>query len=185
MNPIEYVPKYLTEVQGLPEVPTAWKGLEKIIPDIIQRFHLNTELAVEFGVFYGYSTAALASNFKKVVGIDTFQGDAMAGVDPYMLGKTRAALAPWQNIELVQSTWEEFASKAVPQADMIHIDIFHTYNDTYCCGLWAMDYAPCILFHDTQSYPEVMRAVTDLAEISGRAFYNYPHCYGLGILVNL
>ena len=65
---------------------------------------------------------------------------------------------------------------------MIHIDIIHKYNETYGCGDWALQHAPCVLFHDTLM-PEVMSAVSDLAIKHGFTFYNYPSGGGLGILI--
>jgi hypothetical protein len=39
-----------------------------------------------------------------------------------------------------------------------------------------------VAFHDTLSFPEVGRAVANLAGLSGRTFYNLNEKHGLGIL---
>jgi hypothetical protein len=46
------------------DVISAWKGLEQIIPDIIQRFSLNTNTMLEFGVDNGFSTAIFSNYFQ-------------------------------------------------------------------------------------------------------------------------
>ena len=37
--------------------------------------------------------------------------------------------------------------------DLIHIDIFHDYANTYEAGRWAVDHSNVVLFHDTESFP--------------------------------
>ena len=39
------------------------------------------------------------------------------------------------------------------------------------------------LFHDTESYATVRRAVTDIARLTGKSVYNFKESNGLGILV--
>lgn len=183
-----YEPAFYVDVPNMPHVPTSWNGLERILPDIIQRFGLKTDLAVEFGVWHGYSTACLANHFKHVIGVDPFIAgkdnflmDKLAGTeDVPMIETTRKTLAPWANIELVESGFFEYNC---PDADLIHIDIVHTYPMTFACGVLALKRTRCAIFHDTESFPEVKEAVADLAEISGYAFYNFPRHEGLGILV--
>ena len=41
-----------------PDWPSAWKGLEGILPAIIKRFNVSQNAALEFGVEYGYSISA-------------------------------------------------------------------------------------------------------------------------------
>jgi hypothetical protein len=78
--------------------------------------------------------------------------------------------------------YKEWITKDTSQYDLIHVDIVHTFEDTLACGRWAADHAPVVLFHDTESFSEVKRAVAAIAEDTGKTFYNYPHCYGLGIV---
>jgi len=178
---LEQVPK-----KPLPSVPTSWNGLEKIIPDLIERAELKTDLAIEFGVWHGYSTAALANNFKKVIGVDTFKGDVIPGTEKQpMFVTTSETLKPWPNIELAQSRFQDwFRNWSHLRPDLIHIDIVHTYEDTYACGILALNICDTVIFHDTESFPEVKRALCDLTRlhIPDLPFRNYYECFGLGIL---
>lgn len=63
------------------------------------------------------------------------------------------------------------------------MDIIHTYKETYECGLWAVNHSKCCIFHDTESSPEVRKAVYDIAKNTGKKVFNYPHHHGLGIIV--
>lgn len=63
------------------------------------------------------------------------------------------------------------------------MDIIHTYKETYECGLWAVNHSKCCIFHDTESSPEVRKAVYDIAKHTGKKVFNYPHHHGLGIIV--
>lgn len=55
--------------------PSAWGDIPTILLDIIERFDIKRDKALEFGVEFGYSTSAIANYFDKVVGVDTFEGD--------------------------------------------------------------------------------------------------------------
>jgi hypothetical protein len=178
---LPYVPERLWDCPGLPGVPTSWDGLEKIIPDIIRRFNIETYAAIEFGVWHGYSTAALANNFEHVIGVDTFVGDILVGTSESMIETTRKTLSRWPNIRLVESAYQDFHFDVL-RPGLIHIDILHTYEHTFACGVLALNQCDCVIFHDTESFVEVKRAVSDLAGVFNRKFYNYPHCHGLGIL---
>jgi hypothetical protein len=178
-----YVPKLVVEHDRLPNVPTSWNGLERIIPDIIRRFcGGKSYLALEFGVWHGYSTAALANHFRRVIGVDIFEGDLLAGTTAPMLETTAKTLEPWPNIELRKESYQRFFTYHYFQPELIHIDILHTYEDTFACGAIALTRAECVIFHDTISFTEVRRAVGDLSQIFGRKFYNYYDSEGLGIL---
>jgi hypothetical protein len=63
------------------------------------------------------------------------------------------------------------------------VDIVHTYEHTYRCGLWSAQHSKCTLFHDTESFFDVKMAVVDIARATGKRFYNFRQCYGLGIVV--
>ena len=69
------------------------------------------------------------------------------------------------------------------QYDFAHVDIIHTYEDTYECGLWAVEHSKCCIFHDTESFSEVRKAVRDIAKHTGKTVLNYPYSHGLGIIV--
>jgi hypothetical protein len=162
---------------------SAWRGLDGIIPDLIEQFNIPTNKCLEFGVEFGFSTTVFANYFKKVVGVDIFTGDFQAGLheDDYqdMIEKVK----PWPNIALIKADYKEYIKNNEETFDMIHVDILHTYEDTFRCGLWAAQHSKVVIFHDTKSYKKVKHAVQDIAKITGKTFYNYPNNYGLGILV--
>ena len=184
----KYEPYRLEEVpkKPLPSVPTSWNGLEKILPDLIERSGIEANLALEFGVWHGYSTAALANNFKRVIGVDTFEGDVIKGTeDTPMFYTTSKTLEPWPNIGLLKSRFQDYMrwdGGNTVRPDLIHIDIVHTYEDTFACGVLALNICDMVIFHDTESFPEVKRACCDLTRLHNFSFRNYYECHGLGIL---
>ena len=181
------VRSYVPEVRQLPphvlEPSTAWKGIESILGDLIRRFNIGTDRCLEFGVEYGYSTVALSCFFNSVLGVDTFCGDKHTGNKSDIFDLTKDRLAPFNNIKLVRSDYRDWIITDKNDYDLIHIDIVHTYADTYTCGLWSANHAPCVIFHDTLSFPAVKQAVTDLSRETGKTFYNFEESYGLGILI--
>ncbi len=98
-----------------------------------------------------------------------------------MLVTTTETLKPWPNIALTQSTFQDFLTRCPYTPDLIHIDIVHTYPDTYACGCMSLAICDMVLFHDTESFPEVKRACEDLTRLFGIPFRNYYECFGLGI----
>jgi hypothetical protein len=83
----------------------------------------------------------------------------------------------------VRSNYQSWIGRDDSHYDLIHVDIIHTYADTFTCGLWSAMHSSCVLFHDTESFPAVKRAVIDIARKSGKTFYNFKESYGLGILI--
>jgi hypothetical protein len=178
-----YKPRHKeTPEKILPAEVTAWRGLEQIIKDVIQQSGCGTKKCLEFGVEFGYSTVALSNYFEQVTGVDIFTGDPHAGFHGDIYEQVKSSLAAYPNIRLVQSDYKDFIKDNSDQYDLIHVDIIHTYEATYDCGLWAAQHSVCTLFHDTESFPEVKRAVADIARKTGKTFYNYPYHDGLGIL---
>src|SRR5215471_4312029 len=167
----------------LPQSAPGWHGLERVMPAIVERFVAKAEVALEFGVEYGFSTAVLATFFHSVIGVDTFRGDQHCGTKPDHYWVTRKRLEPWPNVVLVPASYQDWIKQPTSSCDLIHVDIVHTYADTHVLTRWAVDHAPVVIAHDTESFAEVKRAVADVAEESGRTFYNYPKFNGLGILV--
>jgi len=165
------------------ETTSAWKGLELIIEDILNRFDIGRDNCIEFGVEFGYSSVVFSNYFKKVKGVDTFIGDDHTNHKGDHFDETKKSLLQFENIELFQSDYRDWIKKDNEQYDFAHVDIIHNYNETYECGLWAVQHSKCCIFHDTQSFPEVKRAVYDIAKATGKKAYNYPHHYGLGIVV--
>jgi hypothetical protein len=178
---------YAPERRQLPprvlEVPSAWKGIESILAELIARFDVSTGTCLEFGVERGYSTAAFSCFFDKVTGVDTFLGDIHTRDTRDLYAATVNSLSKFDNIQLIRSDYRDWIAKDDGVYDLIHIDIVHTYADTLACGLWGAEHAHCVLFHDTESFPAVKRAVIDVSRMSGKKFYNLQEFNGLGILV--
>jgi hypothetical protein len=183
MIPKIYTPLVISKPPHLIDVPSAWKGLESILWDIIYRFGIQKNTALEFGVDWGYSTVALSNFFKHVIGVDHFRGDVHAGSRDNSFEQTvKTILLPYPNISLVNSSFEDFIQDNNNRYNLIHIDIVHQYEPTYQCGLWSAHHADIVIFHDTESFPDVKRAVGDIAKETNMQFYNYPFYNGLGIL---
>ncbi|MDE2104234.1 MAG: class I SAM-dependent methyltransferase [Patescibacteria group bacterium] len=183
---IVYEPSSYQPLNRSIDVPTAWNGLERIIPAILLDFNVDPVTALEFGVQHGFSTAALANYFQTVTGVDTFRGDEHAGFgdSDSTMQATKDSLAGFPNVNLVRSDYKDFINMFDIHANLAHVDIVHTFEDTYQLGLWAVDHCDCVLFHDTESFPDVKKAVAQIALERGLTFHNYPHCHGLGILRN-
>ena len=139
---------------------------------------------MEFGVQHGYSAVALSNYFGTVLAVDTCEGDEYAGTYPNIYEEVRRNLEPFENVRFFRSSWQQWAEDhPYARYDLIHVDIYHTWEQTYACGLWSAEHSPCVLFHDTLAFPAVGLAVGHLATVTGRTFYNWPYKHGLGILV--
>lgn len=182
MKPIPYVPKVRVMPGRILDVGSAWRGIESILFSLIKEFGVGTNSALEFGVEYGYSAAALGNYFGEVIAVDHFAG---LGHDPdSFYAAVSQNLEPFANVGIVRSSWESIA--AIPNSkdrDLIHIDMDHNYDQTYRAGEWAITHAPVVIFHDTLSWPDgVGRACEDLSNNYGSHYHNYEDCHGLGIL---
>ncbi len=164
-------------------VESAWKGIESILSDLMTRFDIGTNRCLEFGVEWGYSTAALSCFFDSVIGVDTFQGDKHTVEKRDLYESTRERLSSFENIHLIRSSYQDWIAKNDGFYDLAHVDIIHTYEDTFNCGLWSARHSKCTLFHDTESFPAVKQAVIDIARETHRTFYNFEESHGLGILI--
>lgn len=183
VDKIPYEPHFYVDIPGLPDVGSAWKGVDRILYDIVNRFNVPQGRALEFGVEHGFSTSALATVFKQVVGVDTFIGDQHSGYKTDHFKQTCERLKQWPNITIHQARYQDWIKFDRENYDLIHIDIVHTFEDTYRAGFWAVEHAPVVIFHDTESFRDVRIAVETLTEEKQRTFYNYHPCHGLGILV--
>ena len=182
--PVEtYLPVHRELPQRILQIYSAWKGIESILPDLINRFGIGSSRCLEFGVERGYSTAALSCFFDSVTGVDIFVGDSHTRHYQDLYAETSQRLEPYANIQLVRSDYRDWIAADDSFYDLIHVDIVHSYTDTFACGLWSAQHAKCVIFHDTVSYPTVKRAVMDIARQTGKRFYNFKECNGLGILV--
>lgn len=177
-----YTPASMSQPTNTLDIVSAWRGLEGIIEDIMKRFDLSPDRCIEFGVEFGYSSVVFSNYFKEVIGVDTFEGDIHTEHKGNHYERTKASLAQYNNIKLVQSTYQEWIKQDDSQYDLAHVDIVHTYEHTYNCGLWAAQHSKCTIFHDTDSFIEVRKAVIDIAKATGKKVYNYPHHNGLGII---
>jgi len=185
MTPIKFEPSRRESVK-VANVVSAWGNIPTVLADIIDRFNVKKDKALEFGVEYGYSTSAIANYFEKVVGVDTFEGDIHAGIQKdaeITFQETKNRLAYFGNVKLHKESYQTFIARETEDYDFIHIDIVHDYPHTFECGDWAVQHAPVVIFHDTLSFPDVMKACQDLAVKHDLEFHNYEESYGLGILV--
>ena len=178
-----YIPRYRQTPNRALSVESAWQGIESILQEMIERFDLGTDRCLEFGVEFGYSTVALSSFFSSVIGVDTFRGDKHTTNSRDLYEETVDRLSKFDNIQLKRSDYRDWIGEDTSHYDLIHVDIIHTYADTFSCGLWSAKHSKCVLFHDTESFPAVKQAVRDIARETGKSFYNFRECNGLGILV--
>jgi hypothetical protein len=179
-----YIPSCRRSPTRTLQVPSAWKGIQNVLADIIERFQIGTERCLEFGVEFGFSTVALSSYFGSVIGVDTFHGDKDTVNKQDIYRETLDRLSPYPNIKLVRSHYQDFIRGEHGSFDLIHVDIVHTFADTFACGLWSARHSQCTLFHDTDSFPQVKQAVVEIARLTGKKFYNFSESFGLGILVS-
>jgi Methyltransferase domain len=180
---LPYVPQRRQLPPRVLPVATAWKGIESVLADLIQTFSIGTRTCLEFGVEYGYSTAALSCFFDSVTGVDTFLGDQHTLDSKDNFASTAERLSGFDNIRLIRSDYRDWIANDDSFYDLIHVDIVHTYIDTFTCGLWSARHAQCVLFHDTESFPAVKRAVIDISRQTGKRFFNFRESSGLGILI--
>jgi hypothetical protein len=180
---LSYVPNRRKVPPRRLQVVSAWKGIEEILPDLIERFQISTDVCLEFGVEFGFSTVALSSYFNRVIGVDTFCGDRHTDNKQDIYQETIKRLSAYDNIELVRSDYRDFIKKDRGSFGLIHVDIVHTFVDTFACGCWSAKHSQCAIFHDTKSFPQVKRAVAEVARATGKRFFNFRESNGLGILV--
>jgi hypothetical protein len=178
-----YKPKRKVKPPHLIKVTTAWVGLEQIIEDILNRFDIGRENCIEFGVEFGYSSVVFSNYFKQVTGVDTFEGDVHTSNKSEHFEATTQRLSPFPNIKLIKANYKDWIVQDEMMYNFAHVDIVHNYQETFECGLWSAQHSQCTIFHDTESFPEVRRAVKDIAKATGKEVYNYPYNHGLGIIV--
>lgn len=180
---LPYVPKSRQLPPRVLPVYSAWKGIESVLSDLITEFNIGRKRCLEFGVERGYSTAALSCFFDSVTGVDTFTGDKHTGEWSDLYASTSERLSPFNNIRLIRSDYRDWIAKDDSFYDLIHVDIIHTYADTYKCGLWSAKHSQCTIFHDTESFPAVKQVLIDLSRDLGKTFHNFEESNGLGILI--
>jgi hypothetical protein len=168
-----------------PTVPSGWTGLERIMPALVRLFCRKRESALEFGCEYTFSTNVLAQLFDHVTGVDWFKGDEHSSWRDDYSAIARANVAHRKNVVLFQSSYQEWIAGAPSDIhfDLCHVDVVHTYQATYETCRWAADHCDVVIAHDTSFiWKEPKEAMLRVAEETGRDFYNYEPCNGLGIL---
>ena len=178
-----YKPLNMRKPENIIQVESAWKGLEEIIEDILDRFEIGREKCIEFGTEFCYSTVVFSNYFKEVTGVDLFTGDILTHNKTDHYANTSKSVSQFKNIKLIKSDYRDYIEKDDSFYDFAHVDIVHTYNETYECGLWSVNHSKCCIFHDTESFPGVRKAVYDIARMTGKKLYNYPYHNGLAIIV--
>lgn len=169
----------IVEPPRMARVESAWAGLHRIMGELLDRYQVGRNSALEFGVCWGFSTVTLSNYFNEVTGIDIFDG----GECPDDLAGAQAACAPYKNIKLVKSSYQDWIAKDNKQYDLIHCDADHSFKHTYELGKWAIQHAPIVIFHDVETLHPVKPAVEKLAqEFTSGEWDNFPHYHGLGIL---
>src|SRR5262245_12855077 len=103
-----YQPRTLDEPQKMLNIASSWKGIERIIKDIIINSNCGTDKCLEFGVEFGYSIVALSNYFKQVVGVDTFTGDPHAGYHGDIYLSVKENLQQYRNIDLIQADYNDY-----------------------------------------------------------------------------
>lgn len=164
-------------------VSTAWKGLEDYVFPIIDQFKLKQNIALEFGVDYGYSTDILSQAFDKVIGVDSFIGDAHI-IHPQGDSFYETVKKSFENtnVDIIRSSFEDFIKENNNTYDLIHIDIVHQYTPTFNCADWAIQHSDVVILHDTVSFPEIYQVCQDIASKHNVGFYNITEHFGLGVL---
>lgn len=170
-------------IESIPLVDegSLWQNISTILKDIIVRFNLKTDLALEFGTYWGCSASALAHYWKKVITVDPFMGnEESARYEMYYKVMKSLKHLP---VSVIIGGYEEYIKNDLyDRYDIVHIDIIHSYEDTYASGEWAVQHSDCVIFHDT-GIPRVRSAVRDIAEKFDMDFYNFEEGCWLGILV--
>ena len=154
----DYKPQHLYTPEKTIPNKSAWQGLEQIIEDLINTFDLQRKQCIEFGVEFGFSSVVFSNYFDKVVGVDTFEGDIHTKNKNQHYEETLQRLAPYRNITLERSDYRDWIVKDNERYNLAHVDIVHTYKDTYDCGLWAAQHSDCTIFHDTESFLDVRKS---------------------------
>ncbi len=181
---ITYIPTKRENPRVMTDMPSAWCDIPTILKDIIDRFNIKQNKALEFGVEWGYSTSAISNYFETVTGVDTFTGDVNSYLKENHYEKTKDLLKDYKNIQLIESDYQDFIKDNNDIYDLIHVDIVHNYDHTYKCGDWCTQHSRVTIFHDTISFAEVYKVCEDLSNKYNLEFYNYPNSNGLGILIN-
>ena len=166
--------------------PTAWTDHFWFASELVNWYKAKT--IVDLGVDYGYSTFAFATHGQgKVFGIDSFEGDQMAGEKNTLQQVLRTVYDAKKtfnvrNIEIIPAYFDQVASVWDKEIDILHIDGLHTYeaakNDYLTWSKFTHERS-VVMFHDIHSYPNTVGKL--FYELSGYKFVR-DQSFGLGIL---
>jgi hypothetical protein len=174
--------------------PTSWSGH---IPFLYLLFRLQSpRLFVELGVQNGASFIAACDAARRerlscrLVGIDTWQGDANTGYyegDKMLEELSGYVASQFAGAELVRSTFAEARLAIAPLSiDLLHIDGLHSYEavrEDFETWRDALSERGVVLFHDTYVRERgfgVARFWNELKRAHRTIEFN--HGYGLGVL---
>ena len=171
---------------------TAWRGHGNFAIKLVET--LKPLVTVELGVEYGYSSFCFGyPRIGKVYGVDWFKGDVTMGMksNPEL---TKIALLEVydkiknqfgvNNIEFIESEFNDLAKTWDKEIDLLHIDGLHDYdNCKNDCDTWAplLKENGVILFHDTVSNPDGVGLFFSQLEVPK---VNFTNSCGLGVASN-
>ena len=168
----------------LNDISSAWKGLEDYIIPIIDKFNIKPDCCLEFGVDLGYSSYIFSQVFKKVIGVDKFEGDNHINhpqVDEFY--EQIKQVFNNTNVDVVRADFRDFIKDNNNQYDLIHIDIVHFYDETFECADWAVKHSNVVILHDTCSFPDIDKVCHDITlKHNNVKYYNISEHFGLGVL---
>jgi predicted O-methyltransferase YrrM len=136
----------------LRQIPTAWTDHITFAKWLVEK--INPEVIVDLGVDYGYSTFCFAlPNIGTVYGIDSFEGDPMAGMkSTYDYVRERRDELGLKNVKFIKGYFGLVARDWQRPIDILHIDGYHTFqavkSDYDTWSQFVKDDG-VILFHDT------------------------------------
>lgn len=168
----------------LQDIPTSWTDHITFAQWIVNR--KNPDIVVDLGVDYGYSTFCFAlPQIGKIYGIDSFEGDAMAGYkNTYDYVREKRKELGLKNVIFVKGFFGLIARKWDKPIDILHIDGYHTYqavkNDYDTWSKFVKEDG-VILFHDTIVQKPGYEVDKFFAEIE-LPKTNFTCSYGLGVV---
>jgi cephalosporin hydroxylase len=166
-------------------ITSAWKGHRKFAEWLVN--NTNSNIIVELGVDYGYSTFVFANASKNlnntIYGIDLFIGDAQTSIrNTYSLVINNIKMHNITNIEIIMGEFTSISKIWTIPINILHIDGFHTYeavkNDFECWSKYVTDDG-IILFHDTAVQDYGVKYL--FRELNNGYKLYFTHSAGLGI----
>lgn len=173
-----------TQLEIIKNIPTSWTDHITFAEWIVRR--KNPEVIVDLGVDYGYSTFCFAlPQIGKVYGIDSFDGDPMAGIkNTFDYVKQKRKELQFKNVSFIKGYFGLVAKQWNKHIDILHIDGYHTYqavkNDYDTWSKFVKEDG-VILFHDTYVKKPGYEVDRFFSEIN-LPKTNFTCSYGLGVV---